>query len=105
MSDSPNRAVDFGAGVLVGILLAVGIGGAYLFTKVREDRMRAREAEMAAREAEIVARLDVGRVLSSARLTDAETESLDKLSQELERVRTEGQPGIEKLLSAPEMPP
>src|SRR5262249_55450879 len=63
MSDSPNRAVDFGAGVIVGILLAVGIGGAYMFAQVREQQMRAmmeaeraREAEMRAREeAEVAA--------------------------------------------------
>ena len=48
MSDSPNRGLDFGAGVLVGILLAVGIGGAYMFAQVREQHMRAQmEAERA----------------------------------------------------------
>src|SRR5262245_34062979 len=98
MSDSPNRAVDFGAGVLVGILLAVGIGGAYLFTQLREQRLRSMELE-------IRANLEAERARTHAVEAAAALESYDKTRRELDRLRSEGPAEVVKPAEAPAMPP
>jgi hypothetical protein len=91
MSDSPNRAVDFGAGVIVGILLAVGIGGAYMFAQVREQQMRAMMEADRAREAEMRAR--------------EEAEVAAHRAREIEHHSRNVRAGAEKTKEAPEMPP
>jgi hypothetical protein len=91
MSDSPNRAVDFGAGVIVGILLAVGIGGAYTFTHLRHERMRAAEAEMIARE-------------EAERAREEAEHARAKTIAALEESRT-AQAEAKRPAQAPEMPP
>jgi hypothetical protein len=105
MSDSPNRAVDFGAGVIVGILLAVGIGGAYTYTHLRQERMRAREAEL-------TARLEAVRAIASALEAPLERtgtdqnlrEQLEQLRDHYEKVLIDGRAEDEKPAEPPEMP-
>jgi hypothetical protein len=46
MSDSPNRASDFGTGVLVGILLVIGAGGLHSYTKFREQQAAEERARL-----------------------------------------------------------
>jgi hypothetical protein len=98
MSDSPNRAVDFGAGVIVGILLAVGIGGAYMFTQVRAQHMRAAEEAERAMYAERVAHMEAEEATHKALQAEL-------LAREAEQRRLGKPAATDQPTEAPEMPP
>jgi hypothetical protein len=97
MSDSPNRALDFGAGVLVGILLAVGVGGFYTFAKMREQNRLAAEARDQAMYAERVARAEAEMAAHEA--LDAERRSHEAERRGLTPAKIDHAPEV------PEMPP
>src|SRR5262245_15394440 len=99
MSDSPNRALDFSTGLLIGILLAVGIGGSYTYAKIRDalaEAERARSAEMKAREEAEEARF------TEQAQHDARMHAEYKFDKVLRRL--ESQENDNKPMDAPEMP-